>query len=214
MNTTGPEHEVDGEIAKKARQRKRDKAGRERACATKAAVSEARHAEELFTQKALAKEFGTSQSQLSKFEKGYPNVISREKLLDLRRVLEPEYSEIFSQEKPPSRVRRQLAFCGNWECPAAVLYVIDGQILVRPRFLERDASDPGRCEFCDDEELLSHCGHCGSELHVGVRCHQCGEVFVVVDFSVTQASLEDLQRICRERNERNRLVLSVAAVEG
>ncbi len=141
----------------------------------------------------------SSQSQISAYELGDPNVLSRDKVKALEKLFDADLDKLAAaqiQNAPKTR------FCSNALCPTNMPYALGGQqIVVRPAFVR---SNELYCRACGDV-LVSECPYCAAPIHRGMNCASCSKPYV--EPSGEPDPDADLEAWAAERRRRNRELL-------
>lgn len=136
------------------------------------------------TQEDLATKIGTTQSQLSQFERGQDGVVSSEVLNRLTNFL-----EILPQKKEASTT--SLFFCPNPLCGEALVQkhrfmLLNGRIKkldsaaysITPCFFQNEFSSSLFCRHCGTS-MESSCPDCQEDVqNAGCYCERCGGPFI------------------------------------
>jgi transcriptional regulator with XRE-family HTH domain len=164
------------------------------------------------TQRSLAGEMGVSQPAISAFERGRQDALSTDNVERLVRFLELDLASTDTQTKT-SETDSPLAYCPNCDCPAAILFVIDQRVQVKPLFYQISEHSKPCCRYC--QEPLERNLNCDHELVNGVFCGDC-RVALVADVPEVCNGVSDvrmLRQICREQNDLQRMVFGSPIVD-
>lgn len=132
-------------------------------------IRDARRSQGL-TQQDVARIINASQSQISAFENGSMDSLSRYKRAALLNLLGIQASI--------NRSEQTLAYCSNLDCPGTMPYWSEGKVIFQPIFYERIRGHPIRCGLCA-ETLTVECHKCGQPISQGYYCG-CGEPYIDV----------------------------------
>ncbi len=128
------------------------------------------------TQAALAAQVGCTQSAISMMEAGRQEVLSKESLVKLAKIVGVELPEsVAGGGDLGTSVGNGIAVCTNFNCPSNMPYMVGDEVY----FMPQGTSGGGRhCILCG-ELLTRKCPHCGSEIPMaGGCCGSCGAAIV------------------------------------
>ena len=160
-----------------------------------------------WNQTRLATEIGCSQTAISFVEDGEMFKLGAETLSNLCKFLDIPFDPASMDAK--STLRR-LAFCGTFDCPLSIPFVVHGRIAVKPLMFLHQGPEPPWCQWCG-AKTLDGCptSDCKSALVNGaVFCPGCGEPLVKVPPRIAEhpepTTYIEIQLKTRERLVANR----------
>jgi DNA-binding Xre family transcriptional regulator len=148
-----------------------------------------------WSQTELAGRASVSQSAISLFEQGRPDVLAGDKIAEICRLLAVEYTP---GQAAVRAVSGKLGgkYCPVPECPSNVPYHVGGATHYRPCLVRAPLGSTTFCGECG-EILLAACGECGAPCCDGAFCPSCGTPRVV---GPELDAAEVMERLaCRER---------------
>jgi transcriptional regulator with XRE-family HTH domain len=168
-------------------------------------VKDQRKAQDL-TQAELAHKVGTTQSQISLFEKGQRHVLSERIITNILEALEIDKEEA---SLDVDKVQK-CGICSNSECPGGTLGLIGSAVVFRPMMWRvRDPINARpKCAMCGEVVALA-CETCGAPIKPGLFCSACGKQLVPPPAEI--AEIPEGMRAARidEINRRNRGLVGV-----
>jgi transcriptional regulator with XRE-family HTH domain len=155
------------------------------------------------TQAALARRVRCTQSAISHFERGDPDVLSSETIEKIAGVLSTgsELKEVAGASfslLPPT-----LAFCPNHDCPTCSVTIIRGEISVRPVMYRLPKVEGGVfCKACGTL-LETGCSCCLTPLvEGGAFCVGCGSSLVQIPSGLRPEDPEEYADTMAKRSDR------------
>jgi len=152
------------------------------------------------SQAKLAERLGVSQSAISHLEKGKYGLVSDEVR---SQVLEFLQLELKPGDVPQTETGEVLAYCGNYDCPAALVTVINEMVSAKPLMLWIPAG------------LGPHfCPECGHPLQEGcLKCHRavfqrasfcigCAEPLVIIPDDLKEADPVEVVEVKAAQRDR------------
>jgi transcriptional regulator with XRE-family HTH domain len=168
-------------------------------------LREARRSQGL-RQSEVAEAIGCTQSAVSMFESGRPDVLARDKVEALAKRLGVSLSgDEVDVALPPAPAGRR--YCPHADCPSNVPLVVAGALRLTPALPRRLLSVATRCPACGEVlEVACPNPKCRAPVGVGPVCAACGQSYVQPP-ELTGAAAEEWARRRRIEIESLRLLL-------
>lgn len=163
------------------------------------------------TQTELAREVGCSQSAVSMFEAGRPDVLSGQKFAAIAERLGLDSTQLSTPvaetAMPDPRV---WGYCPIGECPSNIPYCVRGQLYFRPAVVRTPATKKTFCRYCG-ELLETSCPNleCAAPVNKDTSiCLECGSPYVH-SLQLADAAPAVLEQWASERRALRRELLAL-----